>query len=183
MKHNLYKTLPAYADKEKWHFNVVVEITAWSKNKIEYNEDEWYFALDRALHQSTFYPFDYGFIPQTSAGDGDGIDVCLLTTYPLFPGCVVKARPIGMLSTIDQDGEDFKLFAVPTSKLDPRRDEIKTIDDLPAHVKEEYSIFFKEYKRLEKAKYDKITIGDWLSVDEAYDHIKEAEQRYIDNHA
>jgi len=88
-----------------------------------------------------------------------------------------------MLSTIDQDGEDYKLFAVPVSKVDPRRDEVKTIDDLPAHVKEEYSIFFKEYKRLEKAKYDKITIGDWLTVDEAYEHIKEAQQRFVDNHA
>ncbi len=175
--------MPAFADAEKGHINVVVEITRWTHNKIEFNEDKWYFYLDRALYQSTFYPFEYGFIPQTSAGDGDWIDVCLLTTYPLFPGCVVKCRPIGMLSTIDQDGEDFKLFAVPVSKLDPRWDEIKTIDDLPVHVKEEYSIFFKEYKRLEKQKYDKITIWDWISVDAAYDHIKIAQETYEKNHA
>jgi len=180
--HNLYKELPSFANEEKWELNVVIEIVRGSNNKIEYNEDLWYFALDRTLHQSTFYPFDYGFIPQTSAWDGDGIDVCLLTTYPLFPWCVVKCRPIGMLSTIDQDGEDYKLFAVPVTKLDPRFEEIKTIDDLPAHVKEEYSIFFKEYKRLEKNKYDKITIGDWISVDAAYEHIKEAQVRFEENH-
>lgn len=182
MDHNLYQKLPAYADEEKGYFNVVVEILPGTSNKIEYNEEEGYYYLDRALYQSTFYPFHYGFIPQTSAGDGDGIDVCLLTTYPLFPNCVVKCRPIGMLSTIDQDGEDYKLFAVPVSKVDPRWDEVKTIDDLPAHVKEEYSIFFKEYKRLEHAKYDKITIGDWLTVDQAYEHIQEAQQRYVENH-
>ncbi len=178
MSHNLYKSLPAYADKEKWYFNVVVEIVPGTKNKIEFNEEHGYYYLDRALYQSTFYPFHYGFIPQTTAWDWDWIDVCLLATYPLFPNCVVKARPIWMLQTIDQDWEDYKLFAVPISKLDPRWDEVKTIDDLPEHVKKEYSIYFKEYKRLESNKYDKIEIWDRLSVEQAHDHIKIAQERY-----
>lgn len=180
---NLYTDIPAFADDTKGEFNVVVEITKWSKSKIEYDEEKGYFSLDRVLYQSTFYPFDYGFIPQTSAGDGDAIDVCLLTTYPLFPGCVVKARAIWVLATIDQDGEDYKVFAVPVSKVDPRRDEIKTIDDLPAHVKEEYSIFFKEYKRLEKAKYDKIEIWWWKDVTYTLDHIRGAQKAYDEKHA
>jgi inorganic pyrophosphatase len=91
---NLYTDVKGLLDDTAHTFNVVVEITKGSKNKVEYDEEKGYFALDRALHQSTFYPFDYGFIPQTSAGDGDAIDVCLLLTNPVFPGCVVKARPI-----------------------------------------------------------------------------------------
>jgi inorganic pyrophosphatase len=81
---NLYKDIPAYSNADANEFHVVIEIPRGSSNKIEYDEEKGYFALDRVLYQSTFYPFDYGFIPQTHAGDGDAIDVCLLTTYPLF---------------------------------------------------------------------------------------------------
>ena len=179
---NLYTDLPCYTDADQSQFNVVVEITKWSSNKIEYDEEKGYFALDRVLYQSTFYPFDYGFIPQTSAGDGDAIDVCLLVTYPLFPGCVVKSRAIGMIKSTDQDGEDYKVVAVPVSKLDPRWDEVKTYEDLPKHVQEELLIYFKEYKRLEVAKYDKITIDGFVGIDETMQHIEAAREVYVQKH-
>jgi inorganic pyrophosphatase len=87
---------------------------------------------------------------------------------------VVKARAIGILSTSDQDGEDHKIVAVPVSKLDPRWDEVGTYADLPSHVQEELSIYFKEYKKLEKTKYDKITIGGFTGPEQANAHIKAA---------
>lgn len=177
---NLYKDIQWILDEQAHEFNVVVEIVQGTKNKIEYNEQEWYFELDRSLHQSTFYPFDYWFIPQTSAWDGDAIDVCLLVTYPLFPWCVVRCRPIGMLVTTDQDGEDYKVFAVPTNNVDPRFKEISSYKDLPSHVQEEYAIFFKEYKRLEKSKYDMISI-DWRRwVEETTKHIVWANQTFLE---
>jgi len=179
---NLYTDIPGFTNDERSTFNVVVEITKWSSNKIEYNEDEGYFFLDRALYQSTFYPFDYGFIPQTEAGDGDAIDVCLLTTHSVFPGCVVQARPIGMLATIDQDGEDYKVIAVPVSKVDPRFDEVKTWEDLPTHVQKEFLIYFKEYKHLEVKKYGKISIGGFKWVEETLTHIHAAGDAFEKNH-
>lgn len=174
--------IPAFVDEAKGYFNVVVEITKWSSNKVEYNEEKGYFSLDRVLYHSMFYPFDYGFIPQTSAGDGDAIDVCLLVTYPMFPGCVVKARAIGTLVTKDQSGEDYKVIAVPISKLDPRRDEVMSIDDLPKHIQEEISIYFKEYKKLEKEKYDKIEIGGFIDPAKTLDHIKGAQATWHAKH-
>lgn len=161
---NLYHQVPPGTPEE---FNVVVEVVKGTSNKIEYKEEEGYFSLDRALHQSTFYPFDYGFIPQTRAGDGDAIDVCLLLTHPTFPGCVVKARAIGMIRTSDQDGGDDKIIAVPVSKVDPRFDEMQSIEDLPAHVRAEFLIYFKEYKKLEVKKYDKININGFGDAAEA----------------
>jgi len=175
---NLYKDLPAYADEEKKFINVVVEITKKSQNKYEYDEELGYFTLDRVLHHSMFYPFDYGFIPQTSSDDGDAVDVCLLITNETFPGCVVKSRVIGLLKTSDQDGDDPKIVAVPVSKVDPRRDDIKTIEDLWTHFKEELEIYFKEYKRLEKSKYDKIKIKWFGDIEEAYKIIKEAKETF-----
>lgn len=176
---NLYHEVPSGTPEE---FNVVVDLPKGSANKVEYSEDGGYFKLDRVLHQPTFYPFDYGFIPQTHAGDGDATDVCLLLTHPTFTGCVVKARAIGMIKTSDQDGSDAKIIAVPVSKVDPRWDEVKTLEDLPAHVREEYLLYFKEYKKLEKAKYDKISIDGFGTVEEARIEIQAGIDAYKKEH-
>ncbi len=172
---NLYHEVPCGTPDI---FNVVIDIPKGSSNKFEYDEEGGYFKLDRVLHQPTFYPFDYGFIPQTHSGDGDAMDVCLLLTHPTFTGCVIKARAIGMIRTADQDGSDDKIIAVPVSKVDPRFDEMQTLEDLPAHVREEYLLYFKEYKKLEKAKYDKIVIEGFRSVDDAKIEIQKAMEAY-----
>ncbi|MCC7357127.1 inorganic diphosphatase [Candidatus Uhrbacteria bacterium] len=161
---------------------MVVDLPKFSSNKYEYDEEGGYFKLDRVLHSQMFYPFDYGFIPQTHSDDGDAIDVCLLVTYPTFPGCVVKCRAIGMIKTSDEKGGDNKILAVPVSKLDPRFDEITSIDDLPKHVQEELLLHFKEIKKLEKAKYDKVQINGFGSVDEAKAEIQRAMDAYKAKH-
>ncbi|MEN9557689.1 MAG: hypothetical protein RL141_58 [Candidatus Parcubacteria bacterium] len=172
---NLYHEVPAGAPDA---FHVVVDLPKGSSNKFEYSEDGGYFLLDRVLHHQMFYPFDYGFIPQTHSGDGDAIDVCLLVTYPTFSGCVIKARPIGMLKTADEKGGDNKIIAVPVSKVDPRFEEIQSIEDLPAHVREELLLHFKEIKKLEKAKYDKVVINGFGSAEEAKEEIAKAMAAY-----
>lgn len=172
---NLYHDLPAGQATE---FNVVVDLPKGSSNKVEYDEDGGYFKLDRVLHHQMFYPFDYGFIPQTHSDDGDAIDVVLLVTYPTFPGCVVKARAIGMIKTADEKGGDNKIIAVPISKVDPRFEEIQSVDDLPKHVQEEFLLHFKEIKKLEKAKYDKVVITGFGSKEEAQAEITKAIETY-----
>lgn len=179
---NLYTSVPSYADEATWVCNVVVEITKGSSNKIEYNEEEGYFYLDRALYHSMYYPFDYWFVPQTTAGDGDAVDVILLLTHSVFPWCVVKSRIIWAVKTTDQDGEDRKVIAVPVSKVDPRWDEVMSYTDLPAHFQEELLLYFKEYKKLEKAKYDKIIIGGFVDATVALEHIAEAKETYEKKH-
>lgn len=176
---NLYKEVPCGTPEE---FNVVVEVVKGTTNKIEYDEKGGYFKLDRVLHQPTFYPFDYGFIPQTHSGDGDAMDVCLLLTFPSFPGCVVKARAIGVIHTADQDGTDDKIIAVPVSKVDPRFNELTSFDQLPAHVREEFMIYFKEYKKLEKKKYDKIEIKGVSGPEVAREEIKKAMESFANEH-
>jgi len=81
--------------------NVLVEITAGSKNKYEFDKDLNAFALDRVLYSSVQYPCDYGFVPNTLADDGDPLDGMVIMDQPTFPGCVITARPIGMLEMID----------------------------------------------------------------------------------
>ncbi|MDP3989164.1 MAG: inorganic diphosphatase [bacterium] len=175
---NLYKDIPAFADEEKGHLHVVVDIPRGQSNKYEYDEEGGYFALDRVLYHQMFYPFDYGFVPQTHYDDGDAVDVCVLTTYPTFPGCVIKVRVIGAMDTADESGTDIKVLAVPVEKVDPRFAEIQTYEDLPAHVREELLLHFKEIKKLEHAKYDKVEIRGFVSKEKALEEIKRAMEQY-----
>ncbi|RMF23636.1 MAG: inorganic diphosphatase [Cyanobacteria bacterium J083] len=141
--------------------NVLIEIPAGSKNKYEFDKDLNAFALDRVLFSSVQYPYDYGFIPNTLADDGDPLDGMVIMDQPTFPGCVIAARPIGMLEMIDGGDRDEKLLCVPDS--DPRYKKVKSLSDFAAHRLDEIAEFFKTYKNLEK----KVTeILGWKDVNE-----------------
>lgn len=140
--------------------NVLIEIPAGSKNKYEFDKDLNAFALDRVLYASVRYPYDYGFIPNTLADDGDPLDGMVLMDQPTFPGCVITARPIGMLEMIDGGDRDEKIFCVPDD--DPRYKEVKSLKDIASHRLEEIAEFFRTYKNLEK----KLTeIVGWKDVE------------------
>src|SRR6202795_1038673 len=99
-------------------FNVVIEIPRGSTNKCELDPESGVIHLDRVLYSPLFYPFDYGYIPQTHYLDGDPLDVLVLITHPTFPGCIVEASPIGVLRMSDEKGPDEKILCV--AKKDPR---------------------------------------------------------------
>ena len=141
--------------------NVLIEIAGGSKNKYEFDKDINAFALDRVLFSSVQYPYDYGFVPNTLADDGDPLDGMVLMDEPTFPGCVITARPIGMLEMIDGGDRDEKILCVPDK--DPRYVNVKTLDDVASHRLDEIAEFFKTYKNLEK----KVTeILGWKGLDE-----------------
>ncbi len=174
---NLFKDISP-GENSLDQINVVVDIPKGSRNKYEYKEDEGYFKLDRTLYSSMFFPFEYGFIPQTISEDGDSLDVVLLTTFPTFSGCVIQARPIGVLFMKDEAGTDNKIVAVPSKKVDPRFDEIQKIEDIGEHLKKEIELFFADYKKLEKEKYKLVKIKGWDGADKAKEIIKKAIKRY-----
>ena len=127
--------------------NVIIEIPKGSKNKYEIDKETGMIALDRVMHTSQDYPFDYGFVPQTLWDDGDALDVLLLTTYPLAPGILVRARPVAVLKMIDGGESDDKVIAVPTE--DPRFNEIKDLKDVNPHTLKEIEHFFATYKKIQ----------------------------------
>ncbi len=148
------------AQPEAGVINVLIEIPGGSKNKYEFDKDMNAFALDRVLFASVKYPYDYGFVPNTLADDGDPLDGMVMMDEPTFPGCVIAARPIGMLIMIDGGDHDEKILCVPAE--DPRYNEVKSIKDVAPHRLEEIAEFFRTYKNLEK----KVTeIKDWKDVD------------------
>ena len=130
--------------------DVVVEIPTGSRNKYEYDHEAHVIRLDRRLFTATAYPADYGFVPDTLAGDGDPLDVLVLVTDPTFPGCVVRARILGMFSMRDEKGVDAKLIGV--LEHDPQWDRAHDIEDVPEHLRNEIAHFFSIYKDLEPEK-------------------------------
>lgn len=127
--------------------NVIVEIPKGSNNKYEIDKKTGLIALDRAMHTAQSYPFDYGFVPQSLWHDGDALDVVLLTTYPLAPGILVRARPVGIMRMVDGGEADEKIIAVPMD--DPRFDAIKDLKDVNKHTLLEIEHFFITYKKLQ----------------------------------
>jgi inorganic pyrophosphatase len=128
----------------------VIEIPRHSRNKYEIDKDIGMFRLDRVLHSSVHYPGDYGFIPRTLGDDGDPLDILLVMTAPVFPGCLVEVRPVGIFHMVDRGAADEKIIAVPTH--DPFTDEIRNINDIRVHALREIEHFFEVYKDLENVR-------------------------------
>jgi inorganic pyrophosphatase len=122
--------------------NIFIEIPKGSSNKYELDKETNKIRLDRTLYSSVHFPFEYGFIENTLADDGDPLDVVVLATNPTFPGCVVPAKIIGMLNMEDESGLDYKIIAVPDDKIDPRFKEINDINDLKEHEKKRNTRIF-----------------------------------------
>ena len=142
---------------------VTVEIPSGSRNKYEYDHARHRFVLDRVLYSSVHYPCDYGFIEGSLADDGDPLDVLVVIAEPTFPGCVVRARPIGVLDMADEKGHDYKILAVAHD--DPRWDEAAELDDVSPHRLREIENFFGTYKTLEHRLTE---VRGWLGVDDAW---------------
>lgn len=141
---------PAAEDAGAIAVEVVIEVPRGSRNKYEFDHDRHVMHLDRRLFSATVYPADYGFVPDTLAEDGDPLDALVLLEEPVFPGCWVRARPIGIFWMEDEKGPDAKIICVPLG--DPRWDQVRDLSDMPAHLRSEIHHFFDVYKALEPGK-------------------------------
>jgi inorganic pyrophosphatase len=153
-----------------------IEIPTGSQNKYEYDKEKGRFILDRVLYSPMHYPTEYGYLENTLALDGDPLDILVLTTFPTFPGCVIKSRVIGVLIMSDDKGEDEKLLGVPAD--DPRWNEVKSLEDVPAHRLKEIAHFFQVYKDLENKK---TVIKGWEGPEKAAQLIDECYARFEQN--
>lgn len=147
-------------------FNVIIEISAHSEPvKYEVDKESGAIFVDRFMSTAMHYPCNYGYIPHTISGDGDPVDVLVVSQFALPPGVVVRCRPIGMLKMIDEAGEDAKLLAVPVSKLTTLYNNIKTLQDLPQSLLNQIAHFFEHYKDLEPGKF--VKVEGWVGLEEA----------------
>ena len=158
-------------------FVAVIEIEKGSKCKYELDKETGILMLDRILYTSTHYPANYGFIPRTYADDLDPLDVLVLCSEPLHPMTSVRCYPIGVITMIDNGRYDEKIIAIPFG--DPTYNAYKDISEIPRHIFDEMSHFFRVYKELE----DKETaVNEVLGAEAAQNVIAEAIDGYIENY-
>ncbi len=153
--------------------NVIIEVPVGGQPiKYEMDKEAGTLVVDRFLYTPMTYPGNYGFVPHTLSEDGDPIDVLVCNTRPLVPGCVINAKPIGVLIMEDDGGQDEKVIAVPSPKLTRRYEGVENFDDIPDITLNQIEHFFEHYKDLEPGKW--VKIGGWRDATEAKRLIVEA---------
>ena len=162
----------SHGEKFPKEVKVFIEIAQGSGVKYELDKESGLLYVDRFVHTAMGYPFNYGFVPGTHAPDGDAVDVMVISSSVIMPGVIVAARPIGMLQMEDEAGQDNKVIAVPTGKIDPHYAEIHDIADLDTHTKKKIKHFFESYKQLEAGKW--VKTGDFLGKEAAEEEIQKS---------
>jgi inorganic pyrophosphatase len=158
-------------------FNVIIEIPM-NADPIKYEVDKETGAIfvDRFMGTAMHYPTNYGYVPKTIAGDGDPVDVLVITPFPLIPGVVVPCRPIGILQMEDEGGKDGKVLAVPTDKILPIYTHWQKPEDLNELRLKAIAHFFEHYKDLEEGKW--VKINGWEGPEAAKKEIMDGIANY-----
>lgn len=160
-------------------FNVIIEIPMHAEPiKYEVDKESGAIFVDRFMSTAMHYPCNYGYIPHTISGDGDPVDVLVISQFALPPGVVVRCRPIGMLKMHDEAGEDAKLLAVPVDHLTPMYRTVLSHRDLPQIVLDQIAHFFAHYKDLEPGKF--VKVQGWLGIEEAKQEIMDGVKAFAE---
>lgn len=154
--------------------NVLVEIPQGSLVKYELDKESGYMFVDRFAFTTMGYPANYGFVPNTLSGDGDPVDVLVISIQPVQSGTVIPAIPIGVLEMEDEAGIDWKVVAVPPMKVDPFFGKYKDISEVDEAIKNRIKHFFEHYKELEPGKWVKVKgwHGKKLALEEILKSLK-----------
>ena len=156
--------------------NVIIEVPLGGQPiKYELDKEAGTLVVDRFLYTPMSYPGNYGFVPHTLSEDGDPIDVLVINTRELVPGCVINVRPVGVLIMEDNAGQDEKIIAVPAGSTTKRYDGIHEYSDLPVITLQQIEHFFEHYKDLEPGKW--VKLGGWHGAAEAREMIVQAIER------
>jgi len=152
--------------KDEEMIRVVIETPKGSRNKYAFDPKEKIFLLKKVLPAGMIFPYDFGFVPQTEADDGDPIDVMVLMDEPAFPGCVLKCRPIGVMEGEQGEKNDWerndRIIAIEEQAHSFA--DIKTIDDLGKQFCRELAEFFVNYHRLTGKEYRVLTLAGKKTV-------------------
>jgi inorganic pyrophosphatase len=154
---------------------VFVEIPTGSRNKYELDPATGHLVLDRMLFTSMRYPADYGFIEGTLGGDGDPLDALVFVGEPTFPGCRIRARPIGLFRMRDEKGPDEKILCVPLR--DPIWSDVEDLSGLNENLLNEIEHFFAVYKTLEDKDVETEGFGDRAAAVAVIDQARKAASR------
>jgi inorganic pyrophosphatase len=165
--HNIH-----YGTQAPQQVQAIIEISRGSKAKYEVDKESGLLRLDRVLHTAFYYPINYGFIPQTFAGDGDPLDILVLSQVDIEPLTIVRANVLGVMRMIDK-GADDKIIAVCAD--DAAVNSYTALSQLPPHLIQEMKHFFTRYKELE---HKQVEVDDFFDKEKAFEIINDAINSY-----
>lgn len=163
--------------KKEEAIDVLIEISLGSNLKYERCKKTGLLRCDRILYSPYSYPFNYGYFPNTLAGDGDDLDAVVMTRYPLIPNSLIQCKIIGALQTKDEKGLDDKIICVPVSSVDQEFANISDLTDLKQSERDMIEYFFKHYKSREYNKF--VEIKGFVGAKHANNLYKEALESHI----
>lgn len=146
-----FENIPAYARKAKRVVHAIIETPRNQRHKYAFDPGTGSFRKSMVLADGLQWPYDYGFIPQTLAQDGDPIDVLYLDDEPTFPGCLVEARVIGIVRIEKNGEENDRILAcpVPQEGLTQKSDAFEDIGDVPDDMLQSICRYLVEYSAAE----------------------------------
>jgi inorganic pyrophosphatase len=134
---------------------VIIETPKGSRNKYAFDPKERVFALKKVLPAGMAFPYDFGFVPSTLAGDGDPLDVLVLMDEPAFAGCRLTCRVVGVIEGEQKDRHETarndRIIAVEQANHSYAH--IKHVDDLGKQFARELEEFFVNYHCLSGSEY------------------------------
>jgi inorganic pyrophosphatase len=148
----------------------LVEIPAGGVVKYEMDLISGWLVVDRLLPDSLPYPENYGMIPCTLAGDGDPLDMIILSDAPLIPGTLVRVRPIGVLPMQDDGRQDDKILGLALTARNGQGDPIRSLSQVPAERLARIHLFFLTYKGPAAA----VHLGPWADAGVAVTLVRDA---------
>lgn len=137
--------------------NVIIETPRGCQNKFDFDTKMGVFSLSKTLPMGTVFPFDFGFIPKTLGQDGDPLDVLVIMDEPVYPGCLIRTRLLGVLEARQEDKKGKKIRndrLVAVSDCSVLYGNIKNVDELNKGMVKEIENFFIDYNKHEGKKFD-----------------------------
>ena len=133
-------------------WEIVVETPKGSHNKLKFDPERNAFRLSHVLPLGMSFPFDFGYLPETRADDGDPLDVLILMDAPCPTGCLVDVRLIGVLEVEqrEKDGQTVRndrLIAVASTS--ETHAATRQLSDLAPALLTQIEAFFADYNRIE----------------------------------
>lgn len=156
---------------------VVIEIPRGSSVKYELDKKSGLLRMDRVLYSAVYYPANYGFVPRTFAEDNDPLDVLVLCQESVDPLTLMRVRPIGLMTMIDNRSLDHKILSIALD--DPEYRHLAEISQLPQHRLSMLRRFFIDYKTLEGKE---VQVDEFLPAANAIEVIQESIHRYGQMH-
>lgn len=169
--------------------NAYIEMTPFDAVKYEVDKTTGYLRVDRPQLTSSMAPTLYGFIPRTycggrvqglsptsERGDGDPLDICVITERPINRGEVIlRARVIGGVQMVDGGEADDKIIAVLHE--DRFWHDVEDIDQIPEALVDRLHHYFETYKSTPSGEADVSIVGRY-GREKAKEVIRAAQEDY-----